>query len=169
MDNLKEFLRGYSAIPMDDPQDRGDLYLLAPMRILSPIVEESEPATNTNTNLSRDDNYEVHNHYELNRSILTVISEILVPPPPPPPNGAQRRPPPPPPPQLFQESQSSLVHTIEELRNSSLCNLFFSSATASFNSSDAGSGSQESPVKSIRSNTLVPSPARVRSSRPAQP
>ena len=98
MDNLKDFLREYSAVPMDDPQDRGDLYLLAPMRILSPIVEESEPATATNTNVSRDD-YETHNHYELNRSILTVISEILVPPPPPPmtSGAAQRRPPPPPP------------------------------------------------------------------------
>ena len=54
---------------MDDPQERGDLYLLAPMRLLSPIVEESEQtATNTNTNMSRDDNYEAaHNHYELNR------------------------------------------------------------------------------------------------------
>ena len=66
MDNLKEFLREYSAAPMDDPQDRGDLYLLAPMRLLSPIVEESEPATATNTNVSRDD-YEVNKHYELNR------------------------------------------------------------------------------------------------------
>ncbi len=28
---------------MDDPQDRGDLYLLAPMRLLlSPIAEEPE-------------------------------------------------------------------------------------------------------------------------------
>ena len=44
---------------------RGDLYLLAPMRLLSPIVEESEPATATNTNASRDE--EAYNHYELNR------------------------------------------------------------------------------------------------------
>ena len=30
-------------VPMDDPQDRGDLYLLAPMRLLlSPIAEEPE-------------------------------------------------------------------------------------------------------------------------------
>jgi hypothetical protein len=136
LDNLKDFLRHHSSAPMDDPQERGDLYLLAPMRLLSPIVEESEPATTT---VGAPEDVE-QNYYEFNRSILTVISEMLG-------SasaaaaaegGSHRHPPPPPPPMqqsLFRpmsaDSQSSLVNTIEELRNNSLCNLFFSNSSYS--------------------------------------
>ena len=101
---------------MDDPQDRGDLYILAPMRILSPILEES-----TEQNCREND---------LNKSLMTVISEILQP------TNRQNS-------VLnsntvtnntvtypdghFQdsiESTSSLVQIIEEIRNNSLCNLY---------------------------------------------
>ena len=42
-------------------------------------------------------------------------------------------------------------------------------ATGNTSLTATGNKKKESPVKSIRSNTLVPSPARVRSSRPAPP
>ena len=43
MESLREVIRNHEKVPMDDPQDRGDLYLLAPMRLLlSPIAEEPE-------------------------------------------------------------------------------------------------------------------------------
>jgi len=43
MESLREVIRKHEKVPMDDPQDRGDLYLLAPMRLLlSPIAEETE-------------------------------------------------------------------------------------------------------------------------------
>lgn len=43
MESLREVIRKHEKVPMDDPQDRGDLYLLAPMRLLlSPIAEEPE-------------------------------------------------------------------------------------------------------------------------------
>lgn len=121
LDNLKDVLQRHETIPMDDPQDRGDLYLLAPVRLLTPIIEESEHDTTTKT----DSTY----HYQpVNRSILTVISDML--------NTTPKIPGPSGPP-LFPdgrfpesiESTSSLVHTIEEIRNNSLCNLYFSSFT----------------------------------------
>jgi len=43
MESLREVIRKHEKVPMDDPQDRGDLYLLAPMRLLlSPIAEVPE-------------------------------------------------------------------------------------------------------------------------------
>ncbi len=120
MQSLQEVLSKHEKIPMDDPQDRPDLYILAPMRLLSPIIEES--ACN---NTASDYN-------SLNKSLMTVISEIV--------NktgptyaapvaaaqvahvGADGR---------FAESiesTSSLVHTIEEIRNNSLCNLYYTTA-----------------------------------------
>jgi hypothetical protein len=43
MESLREVIRKHEKVPMDDPQDRGDLYLLAPMRLLlSPIAEEQD-------------------------------------------------------------------------------------------------------------------------------
>ncbi len=48
MESLREVIRKHEKVPMDDPQDRGDLYLLAPMRLLlSPIAEEPETADAT--------------------------------------------------------------------------------------------------------------------------
>ena len=106
MESLKEVLHKHD-FTMDDPQDRPDLYILAPMRILSPIMEESEAQT------------------DLNKSLMTVISEILLHKNP---NHTYAN-------QQTQnpdgqfadsiESSSSLVHTIEEIRNNSLCNLYY--------------------------------------------
>ena len=71
MESLKEVIKNHEKLPFDDPEDRADLYLLAPMRILSPIMEES-------AHVEQQSNYGGGGHYtDLNRSILTVISEIL--------------------------------------------------------------------------------------------
>ena len=67
MESLKEVLHKHEKVPMDDPQDRADLYILAPMRLLSPILEES----------SSDQNRTVNNT-DLNKSLMTVISEIIL-------------------------------------------------------------------------------------------
>ena len=115
MECLKEVLHKHDH-KMDDPQDRPDLYILAPMRILSPIMEESEQA-------------QQNNYTDLNKSLMTVISEILshktnL-------NGTNH---------TYAnntnvnpdghfadsiESSSSLVHTIDVIRNNSLCNLYY--------------------------------------------
>ena len=42
LDNLRETLSNHEQVPYDDPESRGDLYILAPMRLLTPVVEESE-------------------------------------------------------------------------------------------------------------------------------
>ena len=70
MESLKEVLHKHEKVPMDDPQDRADLYILAPMRLLSPILEESSSA-------DRDQNRTVNNT-DLNKSLMTVISEIIL-------------------------------------------------------------------------------------------
>ena len=69
MESLKEVLHKHEKVPMDDPQDRADLYILAPMRLLSPILEESS--------LDRDQN-RTANNTDLNKSLMTVISEIIL-------------------------------------------------------------------------------------------
>ena len=46
MESLREVIKIHEKVPMDDPQDRPDLYILAPMRLLSPIMEESALTTN---------------------------------------------------------------------------------------------------------------------------
>lgn len=135
LDNLKEVLKNHNNIPMDDPQDRGDLYLLAPMRILSPILEESESGDYA-SRISSGQNQapsEIYQSLDLNRSIMTVLSEVLSTKSYNPRLVEQ---------QLIQDqlrpsssildnetTSSTLVHTIEEIRNNSLCNLFFSSFT----------------------------------------
>ncbi len=225
LDNLRQILQEHESVPMDDPQDRGDLYLLAPMRLLTPIIEEEPTSSDLDTTTFTECSHGKSGH---NRSILTVISEIL--------NasgstgyarvgnmaGVARK-------EdlkcsnvssaaaisrvaeLFApdegvESTSSLVHTIEEMKNNSLCNLFYSSFTDLSLSSEAslrhrqqeqqssstaavpqvpprnGAGDPpkhcaksspevsrplSSPVKSIKSNTLLPSPSA--SPKPALP
>ena len=67
MESLREVIKIHEKVPMDDPQDRPDLYILAPMRLLSPIMEEST-MTETTKNATKAD---------LNKSIMTVISDIL--------------------------------------------------------------------------------------------
>ena len=58
---------------MDDPQDRPDLYILAPMRLLSPIMEES---ANTMIETTKN-NQNATTNTDLNKSLMTVISDIL--------------------------------------------------------------------------------------------
>ena len=71
MESLKEVLHKHEKVPMDDPQDRADLYILAPMRLLSPILEESSS--------ERDQNRTTNNNTtDLNKSLMTVISEIIL-------------------------------------------------------------------------------------------
>ena len=109
MESLKEVLHKHD-FTMDDPQDRPDLYILAPMRILSPIMEESEAQT------------------DLNKSLMTVISEILLHKNPNQTYANQTQNQNQHPDGQFAdsiESSSSLVHTIEEIRNNSLCNLYY--------------------------------------------
>lgn len=115
MQSLREVLTIHEKIPMDDPQDRPDLYILAPMRLLSPILEESVATQQPSE--------------DLNKSLMTVISEILMS------NNnrtymstAQAGQAPIHPDGRFAdsiESTSSLVHTIDEIRNNSLCNLYY--------------------------------------------
>ncbi|TRY61950.1 hypothetical protein TCAL_08880 [Tigriopus californicus] len=133
MENLKEVLKNHQNIPMDDPQDRGDLYLLAPMRILSPILEESEGGGDYSSRMSNPAPSEIYQSLDLNRSIMTVLSEVLSTKSSYHPRLVEQ--------QLLEEqhlqhppaildnetTSSTLVHTIEEIRNNSLCNLFFSS------------------------------------------
>lgn len=135
MDSLKEVIQRHEKVPMDSPEDRADLYLLAPMRLLTPIMEEPEHEMTKHTNST---------YADFNRSVLTVISEILgntnksfmhstaltsktnlaVPDTHEVTSAMQ---------QQFPdghfadsiESTSSLVHTIDEIRNNSLCNLYY--------------------------------------------
>ncbi|QQP54605.1 XK-related protein, partial [Caligus rogercresseyi] len=109
MENLKDVISKHETVPMDDPQDRSDLYLLAPMRLLEPILEESEPG-----DLSRTSSYN-------NRSIMTVLSDFLNKTYASASSSAVYHPCPD---GRFHESSesggSSLVQTIEEIRNQSL-------------------------------------------------
>ena len=157
MESLKELLYKHENVPMDDPQDRGDLYLLAPMRLLTPILEETESEITGGLT--------AHSHEEdFNRSVMTVISEMLT-------NHSKNM-------MLYQSvlsekqnqkmsksqdstlvqhsldndsigpcdaigsypdgqfqdsvdsASSTLVQTIEEIRNQSLCNLYFYSSSS---------------------------------------
>ena len=157
MESLKELLGKHENVPMDDPQDRGDLYLLAPMRLLTPILEENESEiTGGLTARSHEEDF--------NRSVMTVISEMLT-------NHSKNM-------MLYQSimsekqtqkmsnsqdstlvqhsldndsigpcdaigshpdgqfqdsvdsASSTLVQTIEEIRNHSLCNLYFYSSAS---------------------------------------
>ena len=204
LDSLKQVLQMHDKFPMEDPQDRGDLYLLAPMRLLTPIIEETEPEVKEPVN-------------DFNRSIMTVISEMLTSH-----NKSHsqyqsllvqkdRNPQNSPvlqndtmgdtasfmasfmcPDGRFQDSvdsaSSTLVHTIDEIRNQSLCNLYHYSTNINTKSEsvqnygaepqvpsnsktiliphckpghvlDRGSDLNAS-VKSIKSNTLIPSPSK---------
>ena len=178
MDSLKELLGKHEKVPMDDPQDRGDLYLLAPMRLLTPILEEteSEMTGGTTTQQSRENDF--------NRSVITVISEMLT-------NHSKNM-------MLYQSilsenqnnqigsrsqnstamqystdndsiaptdgfgsnpdgqfqdsvdsASSTLVHTIEEIKNQSLCNLYF------YSSALVGEG-DSNEIRSFNNNGAAP-------------
>ena len=73
MESLREVIKIHEKVPMDDPQDRPDLYILAPMRLLSPIMEESAMTNATNNETKNN----ATNAGDLNKSLMTVISDIL--------------------------------------------------------------------------------------------
>ena len=39
---FRETLMSHERVPYDDPESRGDLYILAPMRLLTPVIEETD-------------------------------------------------------------------------------------------------------------------------------
>merc|ERR1712020_363388 len=110
-------------------------HILAPMRLLSPILEES-----------------VEQQQDLNKSLMTVISEILLNPSTTlnktsttctstyaiPGNADGHFP-------DSIESTSSLVHTIEEIRNNSLCNLYYATNEVKSRSSNNKAAPQVPP------------------------
>ena len=134
LDNLRDTLLQHDKVPYDDPESRGDLYILAPMRLLTPVLEESE------SDLTRSKTYQSlgscfsnasRAYSDLDASIMSIISEVL--------NirsdsGNPRTNPGPEPRDrtlapIAEDAVDtcSLLHTIEEIRNSSLCNLYYSS------------------------------------------
>ena len=126
LDNLREALHHHEQIPYDDPENRGDLYLLAPMRLLTPIGEETESDLRSKTYQSLS-NYSKE-YSDVDQSIMSIISEVL--------NtrnkdkqdstlrsvsqGVQQA-------VVGQEpvDTNSLLTTIEEIRNNSMCNLYY--------------------------------------------
>ena len=134
LENLRQTLMSHDKVPYDDPESRGDLYILAPMRLLTPVLEESE------SEMTKSKLYQSLNsvssqaaYSDLDTSIMSIISEVL--------NvrsesksyrnvlvdqkdGSRLAP-------IIEDSVDtcSLLHTIEEIRNNSLCNLYYSSNT----------------------------------------
>ncbi len=242
LENLKSVLQNHETVPMDDPQDRydkswrgsqvmkskkyfflisfrGDLYLLAPMRLLTPIIEEPEHDASRQTEASSiyssrpvtgqqqlysfreplqkhmDLPQQQQQQQQLSRSILTVISEIL--------NGSYG---PHGTPDRSENNQtavrvandssgqfdnsnnsfsfgpsrgtvvaggtvptaaaatSSLVHTIDELRNNSLCNLFFSPSFTDASGSSSGNGDVNSTSNNAPAPQVPPRNGRLGSS-----
>jgi len=139
MNNLREVLQNHEKVPMDDPEKQEELYILAPMRLLTPIMEESESEM-TKSKLYQSSNMTVQSntYSEVSNSIMSIVSEVL--------NARSENS------QTMRRSvsqkanapqsssslmmtidedninSSSLVHTIEEIRNNSLCNLYYSSS-----------------------------------------
>ena len=135
LETLRDTLSAHEQIPYDDPENRGDLYILAPMRLLTPIMEETDSELTRSkiyqelSTVSRNTNY---NYSDLDQSIMSIISEVLsvrnV-------NQSKMS--------LNQTNQSDirfltnvpenimdtncLLSTIEEIRNNSMSNLFSSS------------------------------------------
>ena len=138
LESLREVLLEHEKVPYDDPECRGDLYILAPMRLLTPVIEETESEF-TRSRLYQSiltqgsaHNYQPANYSDVDTSIMSIISEVL--------NvrssaaaaaSSQPRRTAAAAPAATQECErvdtSSLLHTIEEIRNSSLCNLYYSS------------------------------------------
>ena len=138
IDTLRSTLSAHEQIPYDDPENRGDLYILAPMRLLTPIVEETDSELTRNkiyqelSTMSRSTQGDKP-YSDVDVSIMSIISEVL----------SVRNP----------GNQSSmnldattnrsdlkiltagenivdtncLLSTIEEIRNNSMCNLYSTS------------------------------------------
>ena len=150
LESLRETLMTHEQIPYDDPENRGDLYILAPMRLLTPIMEE------TDSELTRSKVYQElssslasrNTHYStMDTSIMSIISEVL----------SVRQP---------NQSEASmlsrdqtyanyssakmidtncLLSTIEEIRNNSMCNLYQDQSKAS--GEEGGQGAPQVPPR----------------------
>merc|ERR1719433_967887 len=130
IDTLRNTLSSHEQIPYDDPENRGDLYILAPMRLLTPIIEESDSElarSKIYQELSTVSRNTVCNYSDVDNSIMSIISEVLSVRGPP--NNQSK----------IYANQSELRHlsrsenvvdtnsllsTIEEIRNNSMCNLY---------------------------------------------
>jgi hypothetical protein len=148
LESLREVLLEHEKVPYDDPECRGDLYILAPMRLLTPVIEESESEFTrsklyqslTQGSNHSGTNYQT-NYSDVDTSIMSIISEVLHVRSTAAAKAAECRDSLPSRPQatangsmmpVFNDDRqgvdtSSLLHTIEEIRNSSLCNLYYSS------------------------------------------
>lgn len=199
LETLRETLHQHESVPFDDPESRGDLYILAPMRLLTPVLEESD------SDLTRSKLYQSlasmstnsQMYSDMDTSIMSIISEVL--------NVrseqrsqrtliSDRSQPKLPPIEEDSLDTCSLLHTIEEIRNSSLCNLYYSSSsdlskptvplvpprnTLGYESlikenQESKSGSKvvlpesedlNNTIKSVHSNTLVVTPPTVRAQK----
>lgn len=137
LDNLRQTLNGHEQVPYDDPESRGDLYILAPMRLLTPVIEESDSEFTrskiyqTLSNVSRST---FGNYSDVDNSIMSIISEVLSV------RSTNQGKLPRSVSQLTNQSDlrlstieedivdtNSLLSTIEEIRNNSMCNLYNSS------------------------------------------
>ena len=136
IDTLRNTLSAHEQIPYDDPENRGDLYILAPMRLLTPIIEETDSELTRNkiyqelSTISRNTQGD-RNYSDVDASIMSIISEVLSVRQP----GHQST--------SVEASQRSdlklltagenivdtncLLSTIEEIRNNSMCNLYSTS------------------------------------------
>ena len=137
LDNLRETLSNHEQVPYDDPESRGDLYILAPMRLLTPVVEESESELTRSKiyqTLSNASKSTFGNYSDVDNSIMSIISEVLsvrsTNPGKIPRSVSQVTNPSDPRLSTIEEDivdTNSLLSTIEEIRNNSMCNLYNSS------------------------------------------
>jgi len=137
LDNLRETLSNHEQVPYDDPESRGDLYILAPMRLLTPVIEESESELTRSKiyqTLSNASKSTFGNYSDVDNSIMSIISEVLSV------RSTNQGKLPRSVSQVTNQSDprlatieedivdtNSLLSTIEEIRNNSMCNLYNSS------------------------------------------
>ena len=124
LDNLREVLHQHEQIPYEDPENRGDLYLLAPMRLLTPIGEETESDITGRSKTYQALSTQSKEYSDVDQSIMSIISEVLNA------RGSDAMPR-----SVSQSVQqpltsdavdtNSLLSTIEEIRNNSMCNLYY--------------------------------------------
>ena len=82
LDTLRETLHAHEQLPYDDPENRGDLYILAPMRLLTPIIEETDSELTRNkiyqelSTVSRS-SAAAADYSCVDNSIMSIISEVL--------------------------------------------------------------------------------------------
>jgi len=137
LDSLRETLHSHEKVPYDDPESRGDLYILAPMRLLTPVIEESDSELTRSKiyqTLSNASRSTFGNYSDVDNSIMSIISEVLTV------RSAEQSKLPRSISRMTNQSDlrlstieedivdtNSLLSTIEEIRNNSMCNLYNSS------------------------------------------